>query len=38
MSQFNTPGMGKTRCPKCGRAFVNGNKLNRHKRTCDGGE
>ncbi len=34
MSQFNTNGFGKSKCPMCGRKFVNGNKLNRHKRTC----
>jgi len=38
MSQFDTPGFGKTRCPMCGRSFVNANRLNRHKRTCDGGD
>jgi len=34
MSQFNTSGMSKTPCPGCGQKFINGNKLNRHKRTC----
>jgi len=34
MSQFNTPGRDKTACPMCGQKFINGNKLNRHKRTC----
>lgn len=34
MSQFNTRGTSKTSCPGCGSKFINGNKLNRHKRTC----
>jgi len=34
MSQFNTSGMSKTSCPGCDQKFINGNKLNRHKRTC----
>lgn len=34
MSQFNTDGLDKTPCPGCGQTFINGNKLNRHKRSC----
>jgi len=34
MTKINTPGMAKQKCPMCGRKFVNGDKLNRHKRTC----
>jgi len=34
MSQFNNPNSGRMKCPMCGQTFINGNKLNRHKRTC----
>jgi hypothetical protein len=34
MSQFNNDRFERVACPMCGQKFVNGNKLNRHKRTC----
>lgn len=34
MSQFNNDGNERIPCPMCGQKFINGNKLNRHKRTC----
>jgi len=34
MPKFGSDDFGKKRCPMCGRSFISGAKLNRHKRTC----
>ncbi len=34
LMQFNNNRFERVKCPMCGQKFINGNKLNRHKRTC----